>query len=919
MAYRTWGRVLLAALVVGLLAGAGQLGFAYGLGVVRFARDFSQLSGQWTAHLAWVAWFAMLAAVAGGVAGSFFGARAGLTATVGTRVAVSVAGGVGALAVAPLAMLPARGAVAASGDAVTIAGLSAALGALVGVFAAVAVLSQRVAGLNLGAITVVVWLVALLSVAPSLGPDDPLPEVRLGVLDAAWLGDGLAQRLAVILMPALALAVGAGIGALARWRGLPLIPVAVSGVVGPAMLALAYLIAGPGDGGDRYQAAPYWGALIAVAAGGLGSVLAAVARQLTGGESGASVPRHGDHTAEVFPGAATDDTVVATGAKAEADEPSRGSWGGEKPSAGGRDDDSFSSRSFGGESADRDGPGGSASGFGDRDALGGSAAGGFGGRGDRDPLGGSASGGAFGGRDDRDPLGGSTSSFEGGFGSGAALGRERAGDDRPGAARDDDRSASGGDFGSSRARDLGDVERSSTPRVGDGLSPSSSGASLFNPPTPVAPPRQPEVLSPPPGPEPTPIRPFDRQPSAGPGDWRTDRTSTFSTPSVPVVPAQPTGASERRDDGEARQRPTAIRPRPLDREPRDTPEAPAKDDWRTRGSQSGGPSARPADEMPDWRLAPPAWTPPAPVQPGEPTNEPTSEPTGDAGADYEAVPAKAPEQKRRGLFRRKNKPEPAAPKPAADGDDDWVQVSESAASNADAGPSATSEQAPTGPRGFGFGGLVTSRFGQEKEDPENGVDAFGERIGDSAADRRSGTLRGGDQGAAAPRSGGSYSAGDDGAATGVRSWADRAGARAAAPAEPESDPKERSGRRSDRHLRSVDLGDSDTGSWDIDDPAPAADKDDDKTSDDADAKPGRTGLFRRNRAAAEPAEAQPEASADETSPEPPRGRRGKAEKQRDDDYVDWVAGLSAPEPVNERRRDDTPRRSLRSTTRQTED
>jgi len=1149
MAYRTWGRVLLAALGVGLLAGAGQLGFAYGLGVVRFARDFEQSPGQWTAHLAWVAWFAMLAAVTGALAGSWLAARDDLRPTLGSRVAVAVAGGVGALAVAPLAMLPSRVASIPSGSPVTIAGLSAVLGALVGVFAAVAVLSQRVAGLNLGAVTVVIWLVALLSVAPSLGPDDPLPEVRLGVLDATWLGEGLAQRLAVIVMPAIALAAGAGIGALARWRGLPVIPVAVSGVVGPALLALAYLIAGPGDDADRYQAAPYWGALIAVAAGGLGSVLAAVARQLTGerAEAGAA-GRHGDHTAEVFPG----DSSTSTPTRAD-DEPTRPGgrgfdpWGSDKPAAGGDDNPTSS---FGradldpppgrsgddlfGSSTDRDRPGSAGSGgFGtgraDRDSFGGAGSSAFGGgRDDRDTLG-SAGSGAFGSeRDDRDPLGGSGSSASGGgrrdresfggsgssaFGGGgddrdrpggsgsSAFGGGRDDRDRPGGAgsggfgggRRGDTSTAGDTFGAAardplggsesrlsggsfaqgrdrvgndddplggsgpgRALDLGDVERSVPPRAGDG----PPAGSLFNPPTPVAPPRRPEVVSPPPIAEPTPVRPFERQPSTGPGDWRTDQTSTFTAASVPVVPAN---GPQRRDDGDLHQRPTAIRPQPpvagrVPRQPAtdaagglapidlpgqsDTawpasgsdpsgragqagdlgrrgalgrPDDPAQTSgaghpgsagWSGRSdrtgvatSSAGGPTTAPPSqaggEMPDWRLAPPAWTPPPPVTPGEPA-EAGPEARADA-PPAEAVPAKAPEQKRRGLFRRKNKSEPA---PADTG---WVEVA-----SADSVPdeplgtdeqTATGTKAPTGPRGFGFGGLVSGRFGGGDKatdpadswadrdtgtpDPRPSADRdagspnprfggatfdsesspanprFGgafdsesgspdPRFGGGTSDRKSGsadTRFGGStsdretgsadtrtgSGAQLGAAGAGPSADDDG---GRRSWADRAHAGAdQAPTDGGTPPKDRSGRKSgraDRHLRSVDLGDDqkrtgdgDTGSWDIDDPAPGRSAEDDDTKPDAGSAPSR-GLFRRNRNNGGSTETPVEPDGDDAAPEPARGRRGKGGdkpiQEGDEEYVDWVTGLSAPEPpVNERPRDDVPRRSLRSTTRRKDD
>ncbi|WP_203700058.1 hypothetical protein [Asanoa iriomotensis] len=826
MAYRTWGRVLLAALGVGLLAGAGQLGFAYGLGVVRFARDFEQLSGQWTAHLAWVAWFAMLAAVAGGLAGNWLIRRDGLPETVGSRVAVSVAGGVGALAVAPLAMLPARVATVASGDAVTIAGLSAALGALVGVFAAAAVLSLRVAGLNLGAVTVVVWVVALLSVAPSLAPEDPLPEVRLGVLDATWLGAGLAQRLAVIVMPALALAVGAGIGALARWRGLPLIPVAVSGVVGPALLALAYLIAGPGDGSDRYQAAPYWGALIAVAAGGLGSVLAAVARQLTSGDrdTAGPPPRHGDHTAEVFPGYTGGTTEVTTGG------------------------DEGHTESF--------------------DAFGGG----------------------------RDPGPGPTSALSGGS-----------------ADRDGDTfgAGSGSEPGPRRARDLGDVERS-TPRATSG--------SLFSSPTPVAPPRQPEIVSPPPGPEPTPVRPFDRQPAPGPGDWRTDKTSTFNSASVPVVPAP---AHQQRDDNDLHQRPTSIRPQPAtpSRAPRQAGPGegglgPIDLPGQQGGSGSAGlswserpgatarrdTSATPAGsgEMPDWRLAPPAWTPPPHVPPGEPATSPGAD---DAPA-AEAAPAK--ERKRRGLFRRKEKPAPdtdwvdvpTSPEPAGFRSDAGIEadtrsrssVEPDAGSRRDAdsgsrsgagsGPDQGERESPaaTGPRGFGFGDLVSSRFGGDDRD-DSSAGTSGRHGHDDDSDRRSWSSRAGDEPTAdQPRSG-------------------------------------RKASRAERHLRSVDASDGD---WDIDDPAPAPadDPQGDEPGDDESRSAPSRGLFRRKGNNSESTETRLEpAAADKTEPR----RRGKSDKpigERDEDYVDWVTGLGAPEPVNERRRDETPRRSLRSTTRQ---
>lgn len=279
MAIRTWGRVLLAALGAGIVAGAGQLGIAYGLGIVRFNRTFdAATTNHWPAQLVWTGWFAMVAAVVGAVIADRLARRYELPTTLGAQASTSAAAALGALVVAPLSMQPARMAQVASTDPVTSAGVAAALGAGVGLVAALATLGRRPVGWNIGAVTGVAWFLAVMSVMPSLGPTDPLPAVRLGGLDPSWLNAGTSQRLAVVTMPALALVVGALGGAVARWHGFPVPVVAACGVAGPAMLALAYLVAGAGEATDAYQAAPYWGALIAAGAGALGSVLAAAAR-----------------------------------------------------------------------------------------------------------------------------------------------------------------------------------------------------------------------------------------------------------------------------------------------------------------------------------------------------------------------------------------------------------------------------------------------------------------------------------------------------------------------------------------------------------------------------------------------------------------------------------------------------------------
>ncbi|WP_173041272.1 hypothetical protein [Phytohabitans flavus] len=280
MAIRTWSRVLLAALGVAMLAAASQLGVAFGLGIVRLSRTFPvDQENQWTAQMAWVCWFAMVAAVAGAVAADRMARRHGYEGGTGSRIAYSLFAGIGAAVLVPLCMQPARFAIVRDTDPVLVIGLSAALGAVAGVFVALAALSHQPLLWNVGVVSAAAWALALVSVIPSLGPDDPLPNLRLGVLDLATFSSGAAQSSAVATMPLLALAVGAACAGLGRWLGRPPTATGPSGIIGPAMLCLAYLVAGPGTETDKFQAAPYWGALVAVGAGTLGSVLAAVARR----------------------------------------------------------------------------------------------------------------------------------------------------------------------------------------------------------------------------------------------------------------------------------------------------------------------------------------------------------------------------------------------------------------------------------------------------------------------------------------------------------------------------------------------------------------------------------------------------------------------------------------------------------------
>ena len=99
------------------------------------------------------------------------------------------------------------------------------------------------------------------------------------MLEPAGLDADAAHRLAILILPAVALLIGAATGGLARWRGHPPLVNGVTGAGGTVLIAFTYLAAGTGDAIDRYQITPYYGALLAVAAGTLGSAAAALFRR----------------------------------------------------------------------------------------------------------------------------------------------------------------------------------------------------------------------------------------------------------------------------------------------------------------------------------------------------------------------------------------------------------------------------------------------------------------------------------------------------------------------------------------------------------------------------------------------------------------------------------------------------------------
>jgi len=269
MAVRTWANALGVGAGAGLLAGAGQLGIGYGLGILRWTRDFPT-GAPWHAQLAWVVFLASVAVIIGSLAGSWQARRLHLAPSAGLRVALAFAAAVGATVILPLVARPAAmSRLAETGNPRLAAIIAATVGLLIGIVIATAVLAVPPISGSVVATVLWVWIAALISAAWTLGRGASWATAELALLPAGgvWLP-------VTLLGPAVLIALA--VAAIARFGGSDLRAVAVCGVAGPALIGLAYVIAGPGGGS---QTSAYRFALFAACAGFAVSALLAVVRR----------------------------------------------------------------------------------------------------------------------------------------------------------------------------------------------------------------------------------------------------------------------------------------------------------------------------------------------------------------------------------------------------------------------------------------------------------------------------------------------------------------------------------------------------------------------------------------------------------------------------------------------------------------
>lgn len=291
MAARGWGGSVATAIGVAAGAGAAQLGVGYGLGVIAWPTEAGGAGASaWVASLAWVAWIASTSAVAGAICADRLrpgavstlegrrGARGAVTTSI-WRVALAVAAAIGALITVPLVAVPAR--VVAHPDTSspeTIAGGYAVVGVVLGLIVAIAAVASRSISVNVVASTSWLWLLAIVAVIDGVAAGRGLGTAQLAVWQ--FTASGPVVRNVHVGQALLTLGAALVIGALAALpgarRGDSAVGVAVSGAIGPLLVAAAYFLAAPQlDEIPARELSPYLVIPYGVIAGLAGSVTVA--------------------------------------------------------------------------------------------------------------------------------------------------------------------------------------------------------------------------------------------------------------------------------------------------------------------------------------------------------------------------------------------------------------------------------------------------------------------------------------------------------------------------------------------------------------------------------------------------------------------------------------------------------------------
>ncbi|MEV1289750.1 hypothetical protein [Micromonospora sp. NPDC049679] len=294
MAVRGWVGSVAGAIGIAAGVSAAQLGLGYGLGIIAWLPATDRAGeAAWVASLAWAAWIGATSTVVGSVCAQRLFAertpqstldgermRPSAVVTVLSRLALATAAAVGALVTVALVAVPARGATRADTfSPQTIAAGYAVVGVVGGLLMAIWALASRAAAANVVATVAWLWLLAVVAVVDGALSGRGLTSAQLGVWqittdsDRFWFRD-------YFYWPGAVLSLGSAllIGALAAWpaarRSENRVGGAISGGVGPLLVAAAYFLAAPRLAGIRAeQLSAHLMAPYAVIAGLAGSVL----------------------------------------------------------------------------------------------------------------------------------------------------------------------------------------------------------------------------------------------------------------------------------------------------------------------------------------------------------------------------------------------------------------------------------------------------------------------------------------------------------------------------------------------------------------------------------------------------------------------------------------------------------------------
>ena len=328
-----WVRLLVNSAAVAAVMVAAQLGLGDALGILDW--DATPSTPAWSALKTWVAFCYAVSVAVGALVGRLPIRRTPSGEGLGARIVAGLAAVVGAAATIGLAWLKTQDlAPSTNVDPALDIPITAAGGVLVGLVLALLALSATPVAAGIATTTAWLWLLAVVSAVSGIVNGEP-GTPRLGVPDmpsllpeAVWSGPRSVIGVAAVI--------GLVVAGISRARHAGRFGVAFAGFGGPAALAAAYLVAGPGSGADRaVQAEPWLAALLATVAGLVASVLVA----FPGRRAAAATGEDGERPVVPAPRAG-DDGQPVSGEVVEAPAPrpawatTSGGYGGGVPYAG---------------------------------------------------------------------------------------------------------------------------------------------------------------------------------------------------------------------------------------------------------------------------------------------------------------------------------------------------------------------------------------------------------------------------------------------------------------------------------------------------------------------------------------------------------------------------------------------------------